>query len=363
MSRWESRFHAHHLAQVASGDGPNAPITQPDLQRYLLSKFPHWTNLRLLRFTQLPGGVSKNTILFDTEDAVNGRQSLVLRAEQPVNLLHFGGSDLAKEFYAIKLLRRAGLPVPEALWLEEDTSLLGVRFLVSRKAEGSNFGGTLGAKERPSPQLLESLMDTFYQMHTLKIEPSDPLAQKSHLGEWLPHKTIRESSQYCVTEYLPTMARRADIKITPQLMRCFRWLEHNVPDGDEAPAVVHLDYAYNNILVLNNKVSAVLDWETAILGDPAGDIVHTQHNLNAHSMSEFLELYLAHTGRRVSRFRLAYARLVRATINNIMGPTAVRGLDVHDNAPLHMGVMAFKYMPIFGAKIDELIEAAEACPR
>lgn len=362
MSRWESRWQTHHL-DAPSGVASAAAyaITPQTFRAYLEKKFPQWAGLTITRFMLLEGGVSKATILVDTNDTVNGSQSLVVRAEQPVNMLYFGGSDVAREFYMIQLMHRMGLPAPEPLWLEADAGALGHRFLVTRKAEGSIIGSSLGAKQRPSDLLVDRIMALLYRLHALKIDPDDPLAQKSHLAEWLPHKTVTDSIRHCVTEYLPGMARRAGVSMTPQLLRCLRWLQRNVPECTDEPVVVHYDLAYNNILVHNDAVSALLDWETSFIGDPASEIAHTQHNLGVYSMPEFLALYKAHTGREVTPFRLAYARLVRATINQIAGPTSVKALDDHDDCPLHMGVMAFKYMPTFGTKVDQLIAAAEAC--
>ncbi|MDD5177645.1 MAG: phosphotransferase family protein [Sterolibacterium sp.] len=365
MTQWECSLYKHRLEQAASTQAASTreeqakPITQVVLQAYLEKKFPNWKGLKINKFVTLDGGISKKTIFFETEDEVNGRQELVLRAEQPVNLLHLGGCKVAKEFYMIQLMFRAGMPVPEALWLEEDPSHLGHPFLVSRKAEGKTFGGTLGSSNTPSDELLESIMSTLFQMHDIKIDPADPLVQKSHLMEWTPHKTVRDSTRYGVLEWLPNMIQLAGIKVSPQLMRCLRWLEKNVPDCDEPPVVLHYDYCYNNILVQNNTVSAILDWETSFLGDPAGDIHHTQPNLGVYSMPEFLKVYKVRTGREVTPYRLAYSELMRVAINNIAGPVALQAIDNNDHAPLHMGVMAFKYMPIFGSKVDELIAAAE----
>jgi aminoglycoside phosphotransferase (APT) family kinase protein len=50
-----------------------------------------------------------------------------------------------------------------------------------------------------------------------------------------------------------------------------RLLENHVPQ-QSAPAVVHGDYRLDNLLVADDAVAAVIDWEMATLGDPLTDV-------------------------------------------------------------------------------------------
>ena len=363
LADWESSLYARRTQQVVGAEQVAAKeITKELVEAYLQKKHPEWKGLKVTQFITLEGGISKKTILLDIEDAVNGKQSIVLRAEQPVNLLFFDGSDVAQEFYAIALMHKLGMPVPRALWLEEDTSHLGCRFIVTSKSPGKTFLPGLaslgGGQERPQ-EVVDSLMQVLCQMHGLKPDPADPLVQKSHFNEWMPHKTIREVALYNARIFLPKLIRRAGIRMTPQLLRTLQWLEKNVPDSDDTPVVVHVDYAFNNLLFENNRVSAVLDWETSRMGDPADDILWTQQNLDVYSMPEFLRIYEQATGNHVTEYRMAYARVQKCVLNVIAGLTALEAIDADEHAPLHMGVMAFKYMPLFGADMGRLIVEAE----
>ena len=361
---WESSLYKHRMEQVKSSEKAEAKaITAEVVQAYLKQRQPDWKNVRVTKLTALEGGISKKTILVETDDAVNGRQSLVIRAEQPVNFLFFDGSDVAQEFYGIALMHKLGMPVPKPLWLEEDVSHLGVRFIVTTKSEGRNIVGglaSLGVKDPLPKEVVESFLQVFYQMHNLKLDPADPLVQKSHFGEWMPHKTIRDAARYNAQVFVPKLIRRAGIKESPQLLRGLRWLERNAPDVDESPVLVHVDYAFNNILFHNNRISAVLDWETSRLGDPCDDIIWTQHNLGIYPMPEFLKVYEKATGRHISEYRVAYAMVQKCMLNIIAGLTALDGVDTDDHTPLHMGVMGLKYMPLFGSDLGELIVKAES---
>ncbi|MFM5885490.1 MAG: phosphotransferase [Novosphingobium sp.] len=57
----------------------------------------------------------------------------------------------------------------------------------------------------------------------------------------------------------------------PILALAARWLEDNLP-ADVAPRLVHGDFRLGNLMVENGRLSGVLDWELAHLGDPHEDL-------------------------------------------------------------------------------------------
>ena len=365
LCAWESTLYSHSLENAGCAlQSVDRSLTNEALQAYLLRRFPHWTNLSVTDLRRLYGGASKTTIFFETRDALNGSQSLVLRAEPSANVLCYTGSDVAREFYMIQLMRRSGLPIAEPLWLEEDSSQLGMRFIVSRKAAGRIYGNTLGAKEVLPPPLLESFMTTLAKMHNIRIDPNDELAKRSHLEEWLPYVgSLGETMTYMVREYLPRMIRATNISASPQLIRGLKWLESNVPEYEETPVIIHTDFAFNNLLIENNMISAVLDWETSLMGDPSYDVIWAQYCLNKYiPMAEFLRLYSAKTGRAISEYRLAYARVLKCVLSGIGCRSAARVIEQTPGADFNLILadLAYKYLAIFGSEFNALIADAES---
>jgi len=361
MSDWETRLYTHHLEQVKPAESVPSPVTPEALVGYLARRFPGWTGLKLTEFTPLDGGFSKNTILFATDDRVNGPQELVLRGEQPFDLLCYEGSDVTREFFMIQLMRNCGLPTAEPLWLEADPGHLGCRFIVSRKARGRVYGGALGSDEMLPAAAVRSVMDAFVHMHNIKIARGDALAGKSHLEEWLPYAdSLRTTTEFYVREWLPRLIRRTGIPASPQLERALQWLRQHIPDSDETPVVLHGDFSFNNLIIGEDGVSAVLDWESSRLGDPAEDIIWTQPNLGAYlTMPEFLDLYRAGTGRAISERRLAYSRVVKCVLNAVACLSAQHGLETRSDTNITLATLAYKYMGLFGAQFNSLIESAE----
>lgn len=57
----------------------------------------------------------------------------------------------------------------------------------------------------------------------------------------------------------------------PVFELAFRWLRERAP-SDVEPSVVHGDFRTGNLLIAEDGVRAVLDWELAHAGDPAEDL-------------------------------------------------------------------------------------------
>jgi aminoglycoside phosphotransferase (APT) family kinase protein len=57
----------------------------------------------------------------------------------------------------------------------------------------------------------------------------------------------------------------------PVFEATFRWLEINKPDSTSA-CLVHGDYRLGNVMVNNQGLAAILDWELAHIGDPMEDL-------------------------------------------------------------------------------------------
>ena len=65
----------------------------------------------------------------------------------------------------------------------------------------------------------------------------------------------------------------------PILTDLICWLEANVPATDQL-VLVHGAYRTGNLLIDDDRVSAVLDWETEVIGDPMYDVAYVLSELN-----------------------------------------------------------------------------------
>ena len=361
MCGWSADLWLHRSQPTPPVDAPPV-ITRAGLETYLREKFPAIENLTITKFSALDGGFSKQTILFETSEPIEGQRALVVRAEQPVSLLAgWDGSDITREVNSIRLVRRAGLPVPEVLWLEDDPGRLGNRFIVSCMAPGRGLGSSLGGNEKIDDEAIESVFDLLLKTHGVDIRRERELAATSHLARWLDFETVEQCTRYMVNDYMEEMLEKSDVPTTPMMVRGMKWLRENVPGCGEAPVLLHQDFALNNMLFDGNRVSALLDWETSRLGDPADDLHYTQQNLADYlSMPELLARYNAATGRNVDGFRLAYARVIRCMLNVITFQRSLATLDRDLDTNINLCILGFEYAGIFSGPFNELIDAAEA---
>jgi aminoglycoside phosphotransferase (APT) family kinase protein len=70
--------------------------------------------------------------------------------------------------------------------------------------------------------------------------------------------------------------------VSPSIEHVFHWLIKNVPTDELPPRFLHCGYANHNILIHNGRVSGILDWESAQIGDPAEDLSYFLQSTAGH---------------------------------------------------------------------------------
>jgi aminoglycoside phosphotransferase (APT) family kinase protein len=93
--------------------------------------------------------------------------------------------------------------------------------------------------------------------------------------------------------------READPSLRENLVR--RHLDEHWPPPPSELCLLHADYFPGNIVWEGDAIAAVIDWESAALGDPMADIATTRLDLRwafgAEVAEAFTDRYLAVTGR------------------------------------------------------------------
>ena len=96
----------------------------------------------------------------------------------------------------------------------------------------------------------------------------------------------------------------------------FRWLHDNMPDPDGPVALVHGDAGPGNFLFEHGKLTALIDWELAHLGDPMEDLAWFSMRCVMEPVPDFrasITAYERAAGRAVDRFRILYHRVLVST--------------------------------------------------
>ncbi|KUP98651.1 phosphotransferase family protein [Thermobifida cellulosilytica] len=172
--------------------------------------------------------------------------------------------DMAREYRVISALAGTEVPVPGAVLLCEDETVIGARFYVMDFVPGV----PLRRAEQLVPRgpertraLALRLVDTLAALHS--VDPGAVgLADFGRPEGFLERQVRRWGKQL-------DASRSRDL---PGIDELRARLAASVPDSGPA-AIVHGDYRLDNALVdADDRITAVLDWEMSTLGDPLTDL-------------------------------------------------------------------------------------------
>lgn len=179
-----------------------------------------------------------------------------------------GFIDIATEHAVLALLGSTDVPVPAAVHVCEDESVLGAPFSVMEHVEaaGIHWGEPLpeGYRDEWSRRRLGTLLvDTLADLHSVDTGPFRDVCERVHQRAQVNRNIAQLEAATSATGHDP-----------PTLWRVADWLRDNAPERS-ATALVHGDYKPDNVLLTwadGPRVSAVVDWETAKLRDPRTEL-------------------------------------------------------------------------------------------
>ncbi|WP_437806359.1 phosphotransferase family protein [Sorangium sp. So ce1078] len=216
---------------------------------------------------QFKGGQSNPTYWVGVGGGSGGDLQLVLRKKPPGKLLPSAHA-VEREYRVMRALRDTDVPVPDALALCEDSSVLGTPFFVMRYVAGRIFWdptlpelGTAGERRA----LYEEYIRVLAALHRVD-HAAVGLADYGKVGGFVARQVDRWSKQY-------EASRTGEVPAMEALMR---WLAANVPANDET-ALVHGDYRIDNLVFSTGSPAealATLDWELSTLGHPVSDLAY-----------------------------------------------------------------------------------------
>jgi aminoglycoside phosphotransferase (APT) family kinase protein len=252
---------------------------QPRILDYLKSRFPRATGHALANVQRIAVGWSHETWLFDLhfeERGIAKQLGLCVRRD-PGNALLRHLSDLEQQFRVLRCLESTLLPAPKPFWFERDPGILGAPFLVMEKVVGScpspwgRDGRAFYHAAAQRGRLPASFTQTLATLHTLDWRAAGlDFLGVPETGTGFARREIAKWRELIdVSEHQPE----------PILTDLICWLEANAPRSDRV-TLVHGAYRTGNLLIDGDRVSAVLDWELQVLGDPMYDVAYVLSDLN-----------------------------------------------------------------------------------
>lgn len=226
------------------------------LESWLVTKLPDQTTLHV---EPVSGGQSNPTWFVNW-----GEKRLVLRMKPKGPILR-GAHAIEREFRVLRALERTNVPVPTALWLEEDISILGTPFYVMERLEGRVFSDCslpeVGPKDKKEMYL--DVARTLARLHAVRPDAIG-LTDFGRPGNYFERQLKRWTGQYEQSE-------GPRIKALDMLVK---WFPENMPVDDGANAIAHGDFRIGNMMFhpTEPRVIAIFDWELSTLGHPLADL-------------------------------------------------------------------------------------------
>ena len=224
-----------------------------------------------LEVTALGEGHSNLTFLVR-----RGQRSWVLR-RPPAGPLLPTAHDVVREFRVLSLLAGTPVRVPTVVDVCEDLDVLGVPFYLMERAEG----------EVVRHRLPDWLAADVAAQRALGLDLADALVE-IHRADWRPFVDvgIGKPAGYLERQLRRWVGQREGIQSAvaaaggtarelPDYDAVRDWLREHLP-AEVEPALVHGDYKLDNVIVARvggqPRITAVVDWEMATVGDPRADL-------------------------------------------------------------------------------------------
>ena len=253
----------------------------------------------------ISGGFSKQTmkVQLRKQQGVDGPlpETLILRLDLPAETA-LAGTKVIEEYPMLQAAHRHGIRVPKPYALEASGKVAGRSFIVL----GLVTGRTVGTLFNYPPADAGLGVDIAHQLAAIHSVPISALGTDVMGPEMPLIERIREEIAIA-RRFWEALGRSSTI-----MEEGFRVLERHLPLAEGSTrCLVHGDFGLHNIMVEDNKVSAILDWEFGKLGNPADDLGYF-HDTAEHLMGwdNFLAEYARAGGIVPSLQQIQFYRLL-----------------------------------------------------
>ena len=194
-------------------------------------------------------------------EVVGETRGVILRRDPPSSLID---TERHLEYGAYDRIYPTDIPVPEPLFLENNTDLLEQPFSIMAAVENPMSDVALLSEEQK-----KIVGEQKYNLLG-RLAAKDPFALKFDEIMTVPDAVSTAAVQLT---YWQGVINDDEIHPQPIAQAAIRWLAANLPPPAQKISIVHGDYRTGNFLFNEHaEITAILDWEMCHLGDPLEDL-------------------------------------------------------------------------------------------
>ena len=268
------------------------------LGHVLRGEMPAASHLDIVDLHRTSTGLSRENWMFEARWSEQGEarsRRMILRRDPPASLLL---TDRRWEFKVLCALEHTPVPAPAVRWVDSGDAVFGAPAMIMDLLPGDCDWHVL-AGERPLPERVQlgrrfiELLATVQQVDWRALGLGDTRADAAY-------------GAHAELDFWAGELARVQIEALPEMALGLAWLRRHTPQP-QAVVLVHGDFKPGNALLVDNNISAMLDWETAHLGDPLEDLgwitnpprAREQQIPGSWERAEIVQAFTAATGFKV----------------------------------------------------------------
>lgn len=318
-------------------------ITAAPLQHYLRTRFAEHRDTTVLDVKRLMGGFSKETYIVRFEAGGN-EQTIVIRKDG------FGlptGSSVVSEFAVLREVYGTGVPVPQPLWLESDSVYFGTAFMAVGFVSGEPAHLVLPTDPALRLKWAKNLAGTLATLHrsTVRKDSDVRAVLRGDIADLQQRVEERERHPH------------------PGIAFGLAWLVDHLGDLAGRPACrVHGDAGYHNMLMCDDQLVALLDWEFSHDSDPVEDLIYIKPFIDQiEAWPQFLEIYEAESGFRFDAKAARFFDVWKSARNMVACMGSLNSLLLPGVKDVPLSVAGTIYIPKFEIEmLNSIIRGGQA---
>ena len=239
--------------------------------------------VRVADLRTIAGGYSQETFSCDCEieheDGTTEWLELIVRRDPPPEADILPTSRTVEHRLLERVRAHTSIPVPEAHFLDDAGHTLGRPAMVMQRVPGTSDLTALFANGPDTPEaeaFATDLCRRLAELHTTPIETldpegalRDPRSAGIDVSSWDAY--MESSLDYFLKNY-----RDIAFDPLPVFYDAYTSLRHRLPAPGRL-AICHGDFQPSNFLCADGRVTGVIDWENAHIGDPREELGWLYH--------------------------------------------------------------------------------------